>query len=56
MEKSEYVSPQMLARELGCSTSSVYRAVERGTLPAIRLLPKGAIHIPRAALGTEKRP
>lgn len=55
-QDKDYVTPQVLARELGCSTSSIYRAVERGTLPAIRLLPRGAIHIPRSALGTEPKP
>jgi excisionase family DNA binding protein len=50
-----YVTPKELAHELGVSTSAVYRSVERGELPAIRLLPRGSIHIPRSAIEHEHK-
>jgi excisionase family DNA binding protein len=36
--------------ELRVHVSAVYRAVERGQLPAVRLSESGAIRIPRSAL------
>jgi excisionase family DNA binding protein len=39
-----------VAHLLRISKASVYRAVERGELPAIRLAPLGALRIPRSAL------
>jgi len=44
-----------LAHELGVSTAAVYRAVERGELPSLRLIPNGSIHIPRTALDQKVR-
>ena len=35
---------------LRCAPSTVYRAVERGSLPALRLAEGGQIRIPRSAL------
>ncbi len=48
--RGNFATPKQVAEELGCNVSSVYRAVERGELPSIRLLPRGAIKIPRSAL------
>ena len=45
-----YLTPKEVARELRVSTAVVYRSIERGSLPCIRLLPNGAIRIPRSAL------
>jgi excisionase family DNA binding protein len=47
--------PKQLAHELGVSTSAINRSVERGELPAIRLLPRGSIHIPRSALDAKRQ-
>ena len=46
----EYLAPKEVARELRVHVSAVYRAVERGELPAVRLRDTGAIRIPRSAL------
>ena len=45
-----FLSPSEAAEELGVSKSTVYRAVESGHLPAIRLKPLGALRIPASAL------
>jgi excisionase family DNA binding protein len=49
-EKREYLAPKEVAHELRVHVSAVYRAVERGVLPAVRLSESGAIRIPRSAL------
>ena len=46
----EFLAPKEVAQELRVHVSAVYRAVERGELPAVRLSPDGAIRIPRSAL------
>jgi excisionase family DNA binding protein len=46
----EFLSPKEVARELRVYVSAVYRAVERGALPAVRLSENGAIRIPRSAV------
>src|ERR1700758_5579762 len=43
----DYFTPKEVAQTLGLHVSVVYRAVERGELPAVRLMPRGAIKIPR---------
>ncbi len=43
-------------QELGMSTSSVYRAIENGHLPAVRLQPQGSLRIPASALEPRRRP
>ena len=45
----EYLAPKEVAHELRMSVSAVYRAVESGRLPAVRLSEHGAIRIPRSA-------
>ena len=50
MTTAEYLSVGEVAHLLRVSKASVYRAVERGELPAIRLAPLGALRIPRSAL------
>jgi excisionase family DNA binding protein len=44
------------ARILRVSPSSIYRAVERGTLPSVRLSATGVIRIPASAIDPEPRP
>jgi HK97 family phage prohead protease len=48
--KCDYLAPKDFARELGLHVSAVYRAIERGDLPAVRLNDRGSIRIPRRAL------
>jgi Helix-turn-helix domain len=44
------LGPEGGRRELRVHVSAIYRAVERGDLPAVRLNEHGAIRIPRSAL------
>jgi excisionase family DNA binding protein len=46
------LSVKEVAKQLGLSTDSVYDAVHRGQIPAVRLSQRGRILIPRA--GVEK--
>jgi excisionase family DNA binding protein len=46
----EWLAAKEVAQELRVHVSAVYRAVERGELPALRLSETGAIRIPRSAL------
>jgi excisionase family DNA binding protein len=48
--RSEYLAPKEVAHQLGLHVSAIYRAVERGDLPAVRLAEHGAIRIPRSAI------
>jgi excisionase family DNA binding protein len=52
-QRGEWLAPKEVARELRLHVSAVYRAVERGQLPAVRLSESGAIRIPRSALGPQ---
>jgi excisionase family DNA binding protein len=54
--REQFLSPKEAAHLLGLDVSSIYRACARGELPSVRLLPKGAIRIPRSALDPETRP
>jgi excisionase family DNA binding protein len=56
VERREYLAVKEAAVLLRVSPSAVYRAVERGSLPAFRLSNHGTIRIPRAALEPEPRP
>ncbi len=49
-DEREFLAPKEVAHELRVHVSAVYRAVERGQLPAARLSESGAIRIPRSAL------
>jgi excisionase family DNA binding protein len=48
--EGEWLAAKEVAQELRVHVSAVYRAVERGELPAVRLSETGAIRIPRSAL------
>lgn len=54
--RADLLTPKQVAHRLGVDVSCVYRAVNRGALPAIRLVPRGAIRIPSSALEPELRP
>jgi hypothetical protein len=49
-ERHLWLTPQKIAHELRVDVASVYRAVRRGDLPAVRLSEHGALRIPRSAL------
>jgi excisionase family DNA binding protein len=49
-QQRDWLSPKKLAHELRVHVSSVYRAIDRGELPALRLSEAGALRIPRAEL------
>lgn len=48
--RNEWLAPKEVAAELRVDVASVYRAVRRGDLPAIRLTEHGALRIPRSAI------
>jgi excisionase family DNA binding protein len=54
-ERRDWLTVKEVANELLVSTSLIYRAVDRGTLPALRLSETGAIRIPRSALDPHTR-
>jgi hypothetical protein len=57
MKQREYLAPKEVAHEHRVDLSSIYRAVESGYLPAVRLSQTGAIRIPRNALtATKEKP
>jgi excisionase family DNA binding protein len=57
MKQREYLAPKEVAHELRVHVSSIYRAVESGHLPAVRLSQTGAIRIPLSALiATKEKP
>jgi excisionase family DNA binding protein len=49
-DKRAYVAPKELAAELRVSVTTVYRGIERGAIPAVRLVEQGALRIRRDAL------
>jgi excisionase family DNA binding protein len=51
----EYLAPKEVAHELRVHVSAVYRAVERGELPAVRLSETGAIRIHKSVLDQHRR-
>jgi excisionase family DNA binding protein len=46
----EWLAPKEVAYRLGVHVASIYRAVESGRLPSLRLSNTGAIRIPASAL------
>jgi excisionase family DNA binding protein len=55
-ESRDYLTPKEVAHTLGVDVSAVYRAVQSGELPVVRLTMRGGIRIPRAALEPEPKP
>ena len=53
-QQREWLAPKEIARELRVHVSSIYRSVEQGRLPALRLTDTGAIRIHRSALEPRK--
>jgi len=49
-QQRDWLAPKEVAHELRVHVSSIYRAVERGQLAAVRLSETGAIRIPRSAI------
>ena len=54
MDSRRYLSVGEAAHELRVSPATVYRAIEIGSLPAIRLVPHGALRIPASSLEPER--
>jgi excisionase family DNA binding protein len=54
VDNRRYLSVGETANELRVSKASVYRAIESGNLPAIRLHPIGSLRIPADALQPER--
>jgi excisionase family DNA binding protein len=52
VDSRAFLTPQEVARELRVSVSSVYRGVQAGNVPAVRLTEHGALRIPRSFLRT----
>jgi excisionase family DNA binding protein len=48
--ENEYLSVADAANLLGLSELTIYRYVQRGDLPSVRLSPRGAIRIPFSAI------
>jgi excisionase family DNA binding protein len=55
-KRDGFLAPKEFADELGLHVSAVYRAVDRGELPSVRLGRRCAIRIPRSALEPGPRP
>jgi excisionase family DNA binding protein len=55
VDSRRYLSVGEAAHELRVSKASVYRAIESGNLPAVRLQPLGSLRIPADALEPERR-
>jgi excisionase family DNA binding protein len=54
-ERPVWLAPKEVAHELRVDVASVYRAVRRGDLPAIRLSEHGALRIHRSHLDQHER-
>jgi hypothetical protein len=54
-ERHLWLTPQEIALELRLDVASVYRAVRRGDLPAIRLSEHGALRIHRSILDRARK-
>ena len=49
-ERHGWLTPKEVAHELRCDVASVYRAVKKGDLKAVRLTHHGALRIHRSVL------
>jgi excisionase family DNA binding protein len=49
-----FLAPKQVAAQLDLHVSTVYRSVERGQLPSVRLAPGGSIRIPASAIEPKK--
>jgi excisionase family DNA binding protein len=52
--RERFLTPKEVADELGLHVSAVYRAVDRGEMPALRFGERSAIRIPASALEVER--
>ena len=53
-QEREWLSVKEVAFELGLHPTAVYRAVDNGALPSLRLQEHGAIRIHRSVLDQQK--
>jgi excisionase family DNA binding protein len=54
-ERGDFLTPKQVAHRLGVGVHSVYRAVDRGELPAVRLSARGAIRVPADAIEPRRK-
>ena len=54
VEQPQWLTAQEVARDLRCDVASVYRAVKKGDLKAVRLTHHGALRIHRSVLDQQK--
>ena len=54
VEQPRWLAPKEVAAELRIDVASVYRAIKRGDLPAMRLSDNGALRIHRSVLDQQK--
>jgi len=54
-EHREWLSVKEVAHELGLHPTAVYRAIDNGDLPALRLHEHGAIRIHRSILDQHRK-
>jgi excisionase family DNA binding protein len=54
VEQPRWLTAQEIAQELRCDVASVYRAVKKGDLKAVRLTHHGALRIHRSVLDQQK--
>jgi excisionase family DNA binding protein len=50
-----WLAPKEVANELRVDVSTVYKAIQRGALPAFRLGETGALRVPQSALRARRR-
>jgi excisionase family DNA binding protein len=53
--REEWLAVKEVAAELRLSTSAVYKAIEQGSLPVVRLHEHGAIRIHRSILDQHRK-
>ena len=54
-QEREWLSVKEVAFELGLHPTAVYRAVDAGALPSLRLHPHGAIRVHRSVLDRARK-
>jgi excisionase family DNA binding protein len=53
-EREEFLTPKELASVLRVDVASIYRAIARGDVPAVRLSQHGALRVHRSVLDQRK--
>jgi len=53
-KQTRFLKPDEVAKRLRVSRDTVYRAIEAGHLPAVRLNERGSLRVPETALGPHR--